>query len=401
MSRRMLVLGVAGLVLFAIWTSVVRDGISHGSRESAWVDRRFGDWPQEMQDVYATFDVQFSIFATFTSSETTSGARGAVPDLFGRPVIGTTVDGGDAQNIYGSRVTTGIRGGRLESISVFVAAPVDEAPHDQFQLAIYGDARGVPGSRLATTVPGRLVPDAWNTLPISGEVEPRTSYWLLYNSNGTNVAVNNTTYTSVEGNPIDATVRSHRPARPSRLADGVTAPASMRLMVVAMVLTAGLLAARMGLRVGVVMLVGFFLALFVAGVVREHVFDPIQYPSGHALRSTYVAVAFCFAVPSRLVRVAAGAFVVAVGLAAVHGGGHFTEEVLGGVLLALAIVTTAWAFAGASAREPAPSVGDGHAIGSIDSPAVIDLTQGSAREPRSVSHPLASPSDGVSDSHPE
>jgi hypothetical protein len=371
MNSRLLVLAVAALLLFGAWTSVTRYGISHGSRESAWIDRRFGDWPEEVQDVFATFDIQLSIFATYASTKATSEEPGAIPDLFGRPVIGTTVDGDDSQNIYGSRFTTGIRAGRLASISVFVAAPVDEPPHDQFQLAIYGDSRGVPGRRLATTESGRLVPDAWNTLPISAEVAPRTSYWLMYNSNGTNVAVNNTTYTAVAGNPIDLAIRSHQPARPSLLADRLTAPADMRPMVAGIVLTAGLFAATGRPRAGIVLLVGFVLALLAAGAVRAHLFDPYSYPSGHALRSTYVAIAFCFAVPSRFVRLAAGLFVVVVSLASVHTGGHYTEEVLGGVLLAWTIAFAAMAFGGKGTRAVHPNPG-------LDTASVIDLTDGTS-----------------------
>src|SRR4029079_6722439 len=99
------------------------------------------------------------------------------------------------------RFTTGIRAGPLDSISVFVAAPVDEAPHDQFQLAIYDDSAGVPGHRLATTASGRLVPDRWNTLAIRAVLEPTTSYWLMYNSNGTNAAGNNATFRPVARTP--------------------------------------------------------------------------------------------------------------------------------------------------------------------------------------------------------
>src|SRR6185369_3559443 len=158
--------------LFGLWTAVVRDGISHGSRESVWIDRRFGDWPEAVHDVRATFDVEFAIFASFASGDATIGTPRTIPDLFGRASIGTTVDGDDSENIYGSRFTTGIRAGPLDSISVFVAAPVDEAPHDQFQLAIYDDSAGVPGHRLATTASGRLVPDRWNTLAIRAVLEP-------------------------------------------------------------------------------------------------------------------------------------------------------------------------------------------------------------------------------------
>ena len=250
--------------------------------------------------MFATFDIQLSIFATYASTKATSEEPGAIPDLFGRPVIGTTVDGDDSQNIYGSRFTTGIRAGRLASISVFVAAPVDRAPPRPVPAGhlwrLAWSARSSFGDDRVGSAGARCVEHASNQ---RGGSTPRTSYWLMYNSNGTNVAVNNTTYTAVAGNPIDLAIRSHQPARPSLLADRLTAPADMRPMVAGIVLTAGLFAATGRPRAGIVLLVGFVLALLAAGAVRAHLFDPYSYPSGHALRSTYVAIAFCFAVPSR------------------------------------------------------------------------------------------------------
>ena len=67
MNRRLLLQAIIGLMLFGAWTAIVLDGISHGSRESAWIDRRFGDWPEEVRDVHSTFDIQLSIFVTFAS----------------------------------------------------------------------------------------------------------------------------------------------------------------------------------------------------------------------------------------------------------------------------------------------------------------------------------------------
>ena len=302
-------------------------------------------------------------------------------------MIGTTVDGGDSQNIYGSRFTTGIRAGAVASISVFVASPVDEAPHDRFELAIYHDSGGAPGHLLATTASGRLVPDSWNALPIRAVLEPRTSYWLMYNSNGTNGAVNNTTFTPVEGNPLDTAIRSHRPARPSQLADRILAAAQMRPMAVA-ILVISLFAARTRPRAGIALLVGFVVSLLIAWMVRRVLSDPYLYPSAHALRGTYVAVAFCFVVTSHLARLAAGLFVALIALTTVRTGGHYSEEVIGGVLLGWAMATAAKAFAGDVTGAP--------------SQGVIDITDGSARRPESGADRLASTGgDVVIERHPD
>jgi membrane-associated phospholipid phosphatase len=361
---RWLLQGVFALVLFGIWTSIVRDGIAHGSRESAWIDRRFGDWPEQVDDVRATFDLQFSIFATFVSGAATDGP-GETIVVFGRPVIGTAVDGDDSQNIYGSRYTTGIRAGALESISVFVAAPVDKAPNDQFQLAIYDDSSGAPGRRLATTGSGRLVPDAWNTLPIRAVLQPVTSYWLMYNSNGTNTTVNNSTISPVPGDPLDNAIRSY----PTQLGTRITSAGDMRQMVVAIV-AISVLAARRRLQTGMILLAGFFLALLIAGAVRDTMFDPYLYPSGHALRATYVAVAFFFVVSSRVARLVVALLAALIAVYTVRTGSHYSEEVIGGVLLGWAIATAAKAVAGDATRASARA--------SIDSPTVIDLTDAPA-----------------------
>ena len=170
-------------------------------------------------------------------------------------------------------------------------------------------------------------------------------------------------------------------------------------MVIAIVIVS-LLATTRRRRAGIVLLIGFVLALLVAWIVRETLFDPYAYPSGHALRATYVAVASCLLVRSRAARLAAGLFVALVAVTAVRTGGHYSEEILGGVLLGWAMATAAGAFAGDLKRVPAaPAAGVNPAPLSIDSPSVIDITEGS-EESRSEAEPLASGGgDVVSGSH--
>ena len=285
--------------------------------------------------------------------------RGPIPDLFGHPVIGTVVDTGDSDNINGSRFTTGIRAGAVSSISAFVVGPVDEPPHDQFQLAVYADSDGAPSRRLATTPSGRLEPDAWNTLPIRVVLQPLTSYWLMYNTNGTNLDVNNLTYTPIPGNPLDNAIRSHRTARVVQQGERITAVADLRPMV-ASVIVISLFAAWRRRRAGIVLLVGFVLALLIAWALRETIFDPYgaDYPSGHALRAAYVACAFCLVVTGRVARVAACVFVALIAVAAVYTGPHYSEEIIGGVLLGWAIATAARALAGDVTSKPVDPVID-------------------------------------------
>jgi membrane-associated phospholipid phosphatase len=358
MNRRLLLQAVTAVMLFAILTVIVRIGINDGSRESAWIVRPFGDWPEDVHDVQGTSDLQFSIFATYTPTDATTRLGGAVPDMVGRAAMGPVVDSLDSDNINGSRFTTGSRAGALSSISAYVAAPVDESPNDQFQLAIYEDAGGAPSHLLATTASGRLVPDAWNTVAIHALLQPSTSYWLMYNTNGTTGAVNNLTYVRVVGTPLDNAIRSHRTDRLVRLADRTTAAGALIPTAVAIIVLS-LVAARRSPRAGAVLLVGFLLANFVTWVLKETTFDPYaSYPSGHAMRATYLAVAFCFVVTWRGARLVAALFVALIAVASVYSGGHYSEEVIGGVLLGWATATAAKALAGDPTKARVPPAVD-------------------------------------------
>ena len=358
MNRRLLLQAVVALTVFAIWTSIVRVGIP-GSRHSVWIIQPFGKWPAEVHDVRRTSDAELSMFASYAPSDATTRGRGPIPELFGEPVVGTVVDSDDSENINGSRFTTGIGGGTVLSISAFVAGPVGEPPHDQFQLAVYSDADGAPSRRLAATPTGRLQPDAWNTLPVRVVVQPRTSYWLMYNTNGTSPSVNNLMYTRIAGNPLDNAIQSHLTARLAQQGDRITAVADLGPMVAAIILI-GLVATRRRRRAGIALLGGFVLALLIAWALRETIFDlyGAAYPSGHALRASYVACAFCLVVPGRVARVAACVFVALISVATVYTGPHYSEEVIGGMLLGWAFATAATAAAGEVHVEPALDLRD-------------------------------------------
>ncbi|MCU1501585.1 MAG: hypothetical protein JWM12_939, partial [Ilumatobacteraceae bacterium] len=269
--------------------------------------------------------------------------------------VGSTVDSNDSGNINGSRFITGLRAGAVASISVFVAGPIDHAPNDKFQLAIYDDAHGAPHHRVAATASGSLVADAWNTLPIDAVLRPQTAYWMMYNSNGSRAEVNNPTFTPVNGNLIDDAVRSHRSPRLHDIADRITAVGDNIPTTVALIVLCALVVRRRR-RAAVLLVAGFGAALLIALLLRETVFSPYGlYPSGHALRTTYVAVALAFVVPRRGARVVGALLVAAVALAAVYVGGHHADEVVGGSLLGWAMATAATAFATKPTRAPAPS----------------------------------------------
>jgi hypothetical protein len=111
-------------------------------------------------------------------------------------ITGTTTDHCDANSPMGTRYVSGGQGGTAISMSVYVPSPLDVAPYNRFQLALYSDNAGNPGTLIATTGTGVLVANSWNTLSITAPISPNTAYWLFYNSNGRSCSVNNLKYIS-------------------------------------------------------------------------------------------------------------------------------------------------------------------------------------------------------------
>ena len=134
-----------------------------------------------------------ALASPYTVSFTTGGAP---PQTIGNTVAGTLIDDTDSNHLNGSRVTTGAGPVALSSLSVHVGS-VSAAPNNQYQLAVYTDAAGSPGTLVASTGSGTLTANSWNSLPVAGvTLGAGTSYWFVYNSNGTGASVNNMNYSS-------------------------------------------------------------------------------------------------------------------------------------------------------------------------------------------------------------
>ncbi|MGZ6005539.1 MAG: putative Ig domain-containing protein, partial [Candidatus Saccharimonadales bacterium] len=106
---------------------------------------------------------------------------------------GSLLDSGDSNYLNGSKVTTG-SGGTISSMSVYMGGIDALSSNQSYQLAIYTDNAGKPGTLVASSATGTLTANSWNTLPISATLQPNTSYWLMYNTNGQTSAVNNMYY---------------------------------------------------------------------------------------------------------------------------------------------------------------------------------------------------------------
>jgi len=350
------------LVLFVLWTSFVRVGISRGSRESAWIERPFGTWPSRVENARSTADIEFSVFATFSGGPPTDAIDAPVPATAGRTTIGPVVDSFDSERINGSRFVTGVRAGSVTSISIYISSPIDRTPHDRFELAIYDDDNGAPHRQLAVSERGTLRPDAWNTVTITATLDPHTAYWFLYNTNGTSDAVNNAVYVAVPGAPLDDAIHAIGSTGWAVAADRLTV-AGGQLPTTLMLCALAAVAATRRRASALALLLGFAASLLVALALRELVFHPFGgYPSGHALRSAYVVIAAAALVRRRGLDIAGGLVVALICAAAVFNHRHFSEEIIGGLLLAGAAAAFALAVAplpGRSARVAGAAAANG------------------------------------------
>ena len=131
-----------------------------------------------------------------TASATVTVTPSAPPNTFGYAVQGTTVGTTMSNSVSATRYQMVARNATVTSMSVFVASPVSASPNNQFQVAIYADNNGAPGALIASSASQTIVPDAWNTVPISVPVTANAYYWLAYNTNGLAANTNNLRYDS-------------------------------------------------------------------------------------------------------------------------------------------------------------------------------------------------------------
>jgi hypothetical protein len=140
----------------------------------------FGAWPATAPPV-TIGNLVYSLFATFGSVSV------------GSTTIGGSLDSGDSNAMNGSRVRTSA-GGQIASMSVYVGNVDSVSANRQYQVAIYTDNAGRPGTLLARSATGKLAGNAWNTLSVSASLQPSTNYWLMFNTNGRSSTVNNLRY---------------------------------------------------------------------------------------------------------------------------------------------------------------------------------------------------------------
>ncbi|HUB93624.1 MAG TPA: choice-of-anchor R domain-containing protein [Verrucomicrobiae bacterium] len=84
-------------------------------------------------------------------------------------------------------------GGAVESLTTFAAlGGITAAPANEFQMGIYTDNSGAPGSYVASTAVSTLTTaGAWYTVPVTATLAANTSYWLVYWTNVSGYGSNN------------------------------------------------------------------------------------------------------------------------------------------------------------------------------------------------------------------
>src|SRR3989344_620791 len=152
----------------------------------------------------------------------------AVP-TFGYSTVGMRTDTGDSNVVLATSYQSGPPAGETAAMSVYITSPVSPAPNNQFQVAIYSDVNGAPGTLVASSASQTITPDSWNTVPITAILAPNTFYWLVYNTNGTSSSQNNVRFDT--GTTGQSRYRSQTfgtwPATYSSIATNYAARASM------------------------------------------------------------------------------------------------------------------------------------------------------------------------------
>jgi len=109
----------------------------------------------------------------------------------GQTAIGPDGDTGAANHMQAWRFVMPNEAGQATALSIYIASPVSAAPNNQFQVAVFADAAGVPGALLVSSASQAAMGNAWNTVPIAVALQPNTAYWLAYNTNGSTASANN------------------------------------------------------------------------------------------------------------------------------------------------------------------------------------------------------------------
>jgi type II secretory pathway pseudopilin PulG len=115
--------------------------------------------------------------------------------VMGYNTIGSQTDTDSSNNIHAVRFTAPASG-TITTLSAYVGASVGSSPNNLGQMAIYSGTVSGPTTLIGSTGDSTLTANSWVnfTLFPSVNVTGGLTYWLAYNTDGTNSTVNNLRY---------------------------------------------------------------------------------------------------------------------------------------------------------------------------------------------------------------
>jgi hypothetical protein len=136
--------------------------------------------------------IGMSLFTVDTSNTQVQVGRGGITN--GYTTVGGSANTGGQNGMQAQKFTT-TSAGTLNSIAVYFGT-TDSSPNNKFQVALYTDSSGAPGTLIASSGDNTITGSAWNTANITASLAATTSYWLAVNQNSTSGTLNETYYDS-------------------------------------------------------------------------------------------------------------------------------------------------------------------------------------------------------------
>jgi hypothetical protein len=133
----------------------------------------------------SAFNIQDTAFDNLFNVDTSNVAVsvGQSAGTLGYTTAGGTPSGASNNRMNARKITT-TSAGSLVSVSVYFDN-TDASPNNKYQVAVYSDSSGAPGSLLASSSDNTITPGAWNVAPLSYSLMASKSYWLVVNDNST------------------------------------------------------------------------------------------------------------------------------------------------------------------------------------------------------------------------
>ncbi len=157
-----------------------------------------GRWGYNLNDLPVTLTVPGGVQGALgydpSSRLVTTTLSGPAVITLGNTHTGASQDTDDANCMVGSSITSGTQGGQITAVSAYVGALDPNRANDLYQVALYSDSSGTPGTLIASSASATLTANAWNSVALAATLAPRTTYWLMYNTNGSAASYNNLAY---------------------------------------------------------------------------------------------------------------------------------------------------------------------------------------------------------------